>query len=293
LTPAPTRARLQDALVEGLEPLPTPRHVLSEPLPERRRRRPLSLRQEYEEFILQRIEDYKEQLSREQLLSLADEAVRELELGPEGQLVLTEVLMLEHVDRLIIRRLRLPTYRRWRDRHTRMRRAQRELTHWGLPADVPLKDLAQRVPPGETALVVGAGAAGAAFYLAAHEVDVVAIAESLHGVDAIETRAAQEALATRVTALVVALGDWFPDVDPSLVVLEPTALTGLEAPVRIRAMDALRERTCQRGRHLVLPVEQRSDVRSLAPDALLAHYTGWQVERGTRNGSRWFVAIKP
>jgi hypothetical protein len=194
-----------------LEHVFSPPAVLTEPLPERRRRRPLSPRQEYEEFILQRIEDYKNQLSREQILALGDEAVRELEVGPEGQLLLTEVLMLEHVDRLITRRLRLPTFRRWRERHTRMRRAQRELTHWGLPADLPLATLAQRLEDDEAAVVIGAAAAGTAFFLAAHDVMTLIIAESLPGVEAIETRAAQEALAGRLQALVVALGDWFPD----------------------------------------------------------------------------------
>jgi hypothetical protein len=219
--------------------------VLTEPLPQRRRRRPLSLRQEYEEFILQRIEDYKNQLSREQVLALGDEAVRELEVGPEGQLLLTEVLMLEHVDRLITRRLRLPAFRRWRDRHTRMRKAQRELTHWGLPSDLPLAALAQRLGEDEPVVVIGAAAAGTAFYLAAHDVVALVIAESLPAVEAIETQAAQEALAGRVQALVVALGDWF------------------------------------------------TDVRSLAPEALLAHYAGWQVERSPRARGRWFLAIKP
>jgi hypothetical protein len=267
--------------------------VLTEPLPQRRRRRPLSPRQEYEEFILQRIEDYKNQLSREQILALGDEAVRELEVGPEGQLLLTEVLMLEHVDRLITRRLRLPTFRRWRERHSRMRKAQRELTHWGLPADLPLAALAERLEDHEAAVVIGAAAAGAAFYLAAHDVMALIIAESLPGVEAIETRAAQEALAGRVQALVVALGDWFPDVEPALAVVDPTVVATLEAPARVRAMDALRERTVHRGVHLILPVEQRAGVRSLAPEALLAHYAGWQVERGPRPCGRWFLAIKP
>jgi len=59
--------------------------VLTDPLPQRQRRPPLSPRQEYEEFVLQRIEDYKNQLSREDLLTLADESVQELEAGPDGQ----------------------------------------------------------------------------------------------------------------------------------------------------------------------------------------------------------------
>jgi len=120
--------------------------VLTSPQPQRRRpRQSHSLKQEYEEFILQRIEEFKDQISREDLLAIADEAVRELEMGAEEQLVLTEVLLLEHVDRLIIRRLRLPTYRRWRDRHVRLRSAQKQPTHWGLDPATPLAKLVEGV----------------------------------------------------------------------------------------------------------------------------------------------------
>src|SRR3970282_162934 len=171
--------------------------------------------------------------------------------------------MLEHVDRLIMRRLRLPSYRRWRERHTRLRRAQRAATHWGLPPDLPLEDLAGRMEDGESAVMVGAAAAGAAFFLAAHEADVVMVAESVPAVDAIEARASQEALAGRIQALVVVLGEWFPDVVSALAVLDPGALAALDATARIRAVLALQERTTRGGAHLILPAGQRSDVRSL------------------------------
>ncbi len=62
--------------------------MLTAPQPRRQRaRQQVSLRQEYGEFILQRIEEFKQQISREELLAIADEAVRELEVGPEEQLV--------------------------------------------------------------------------------------------------------------------------------------------------------------------------------------------------------------
>src|SRR5881398_4124588 len=76
------------------------------------RRPPRSLKQEYQEFLLQRIEEYKNRLSRAELLEIGDEAVRELEESSAGQYLLTEVLLLEHVDRIIARRLRLPAIMR-------------------------------------------------------------------------------------------------------------------------------------------------------------------------------------
>ena len=123
--------------------------------------------------------------------------------------------------------------------------------------------------------------------------DMQKVGSCVPGVEAIETRAAQEALAGRVQTLVVALGDWFPDVAPTLAVVDPIVVAALDAPARVRAMDELRERTVHRGVHLVLPAQQRTDVRSLPPEALLAHYAGWQVERGPRACGRWFLAIKP
>ena len=267
--------------------------MLTQPLPLAASRAALSLKQEYEEFILQRIEEFKDQLSRPELLAIADEAVRELEMASDDQLVLTEVLVLEHVDRLIMRRLNLPTYRRWRDRHLRLRRAQREPTHWGLDPDTPL---ARFVAPGfheATALVVGGGAASAAFYLASHGRDVLLIDPELTAVEGAEARAAGEALAARFQALVVHLGTWIPDVKPGLAVLDPATLTTLESPRRLDVIEELKRRTPSGGAHLILPSEQADGVTALAPEAMQTYYADWGVERSRRGRLRWFLATRP
>jgi hypothetical protein len=267
--------------------------VLTDPIPQRQRRPPLSPRQEYEEFVLQRIEDYKNQLSREDLLTLADESVQELEAGPDGQLVLTEILVLEHVDRLIKKRLRLPGYRRWTGLHQRLRAAQRQPTHWGLPADLPLDRLVGCLEPGDLTATLGSGAAGAAFLIAAHDLPVTALAESVEAAEAIESRAADQALTRHVQVYAAQLG-WLPtDLTPAVVVLDPMVFAHQDASAQVRTMTSLLGATVQGGIHLVLPVEQRGAVRSLAPEALLNHYSGWPVSRGPRSGSRWFVAVKP
>ncbi len=61
------------------------------------RRAPRSLKQEYQEFILQRLEEYKNTVPRAELLKIGDEAVRELQASAQDQYLLTEVLLLEHV----------------------------------------------------------------------------------------------------------------------------------------------------------------------------------------------------
>lgn len=67
----------------------------------------------YEAWLEDQIEDYKSALSRDELLSLADEAVQQLFDAPDGQYSLTEILLCDAVDRLLVKRLNLPDYRQW------------------------------------------------------------------------------------------------------------------------------------------------------------------------------------
>lgn len=264
-----------------------------QPIP-RSKRRQRSLRQEYEEFILQRIEEFKERLSREELLAIADEAVRELDVETDDQLVLTEVLVLEHVDRLIMRRLNLPTFRRWRPRHLRLRKAQREPRHWGLDPDSPLAVTAPDAPDDGIAMVVGARAARAALYLAAHDWPVLFIDRELSAVETVETRAASEALAVRFQALVVDLGEWFPEVEPTLVALDGGLLAALQTQRRERFFAALKQRTVPGGVHHIMPTDKHRDAIPLGPSALKSHYDDWQTERTRlKDGAPWFTAVKP
>jgi hypothetical protein len=252
-----------------------------------------SLRQEYEEFRLQRIEEFKQQISREELLRIADEAVHELDVGAEDQLVLTEVLVLEHVDRLIVRRLNLPSFRKWKGRHVRLRRAQREPAHWGIDPGAPLAEHARHADPRALALVVGAGAAPASFFLAAHDWQVVFIDRTVSHVEAVETRAAAEALASRFEAFVVNFGAWFPEVHPTLVVLDPTTLGEIPVPDRERFLGTIKDHTVPGGVHHLLGADEIGGVLAFAPEALRACYADWHVER-TRSGRlRSFFAVRP
>jgi hypothetical protein len=72
-----------------------------------------SPKQQYLDWVEDRIEDYKSGLTREELLSLADHAVTELFGTEDGQYPLTEILLRDAVDGLIFQRLELPGYRRW------------------------------------------------------------------------------------------------------------------------------------------------------------------------------------
>lgn len=78
----------------------------------------ISPRQRYARWVEERIEDYKSGLTREELLSIADEAVDGLYDTDDGQYPLTEILLRDAVDALIFQRLRLPSFRQWLKSHS-------------------------------------------------------------------------------------------------------------------------------------------------------------------------------
>jgi hypothetical protein len=70
-------------------------------------------RQRYQAWIEEQLEDHKAALTRDELLDLAEVAVQQLFDAPDGQYPLTEILLCDSVDRLLLSRLNLPTFRQW------------------------------------------------------------------------------------------------------------------------------------------------------------------------------------
>jgi len=244
----------------------------------RRRRSPYSDKQHYQEYILQRIEGYKNSIGRDELLRLGDEAATELQTTSEGQFVLTEVLMLESVDRLIMKRLSLRPYRRWRQQFLRLRAAQRTPTHWGLDANCPLTPLLPRLEPEDSALVVGNGAAPTTYLLAAHDAAVTFVAADLGCVERVESRMAAEALSSMFESYVTQFDPCLPEflnfLDGfDLVVLDPGVLRGLPNGCRTQLLSDLQRRSRPGGLHVVLPT-----CPAIAPDSLRSLYPGWEQE---------------
>jgi hypothetical protein len=264
LTAAPLGIRAESPRVRRAEPL-------------------LSLKQRYQAYILQRIEDYKNSLTREQLLKLGNDAMSELQDAPEGQYFLTEVLVQETVDRLIMRRLRLPTFARWRQKHVRLRQAQQSPTHWGIERRSAVAAVLPRLEAGDHAVVVGGGAESAAYLLAAHDVRVTC----LFGDDAtctrIETRMAAESLTAGFQAFVVMLGTWFPTLDrpAHFVVIDATTLAELPATRRLELMARLQHVTAPGGLHAVVPGDGAG-----AAEGWVSLYPDWVRVPLPREGSR-------
>ena len=252
----------------------------------RRRRSPYSDKQHYQEYIFQRIEGYKNSIGRDELLRLGDEAASELQGNSEGQFVLTEILMLDSVDRLISKRLSLRPYRRWRQQFIKLRAAQRMLTHWGLEPHCPLAPLLPRIEAGDTALVVGTDAAPATYLLAAHDAAVTFIAANLGCVERVESRMATEALASLFESYVTPLDQALPEFlgflsDVDLVVLDPGVLLDLSAADRLELVADLQARSRPGGVHVLLPT-----CKAMSRDALRSMYPGWTPEEDPKRRRR-------
>lgn len=253
-----------------------------------------SLRMEYAEYIQQRIEDHKNQLTRERLMALADEAVRTIDAGRDGQLALTEVLVGNGVDDLIASSLNLPRFTRWKNGYVKRRLAQRQITHWKtIHPDSSLSELVLYLEPGERALLIGKGCAEHAYFIAAHESEVTFVAGDVKSVDAAEHRAAAESLSPRLEAFAVDLGgSWFPDVTPALVVIDIHTLFALDRNARELIVAKLQDITVRGGTHsLFATSDERQDGFDLEISHLKNLYSGWETRTG-RTGDGEILAVK-
>jgi hypothetical protein len=268
------------------------------PSPARSRRAPRSLRAEYEEFIEQRIEEYKDGLPRAALLGIGDEAVQELARTDQYQL--TEVLLQEQVDAIIRRRLRLPSYRRWRERHLALRTAQAEPSHWGLSPRDPVVALAELIRDQDLVAVVGAADGACALFLAARGANVLVGDPDLAVIEGLENRALAEQLGGRLECLVVPLETWTPDRPIQGCVIETPALAGLAAGDRAELIRRLKAVTVPHGHHVVMPTSLVGEAPlPVSSDALRSLYADWAVTRAPsgvgprRSPNVGFLATSP
>jgi hypothetical protein len=72
-----------------------------------------SPRQRYQAWLEEQLEECKAGLTRDELLDIAEIAVQHLFDSPDGQYPLTEILLCDAVDRLLLQRLSLPDFRTW------------------------------------------------------------------------------------------------------------------------------------------------------------------------------------
>lgn len=254
---------------------------------------PRSLKHEYELYVEREIEDYKDSVPRNVLLSIGDEAVATLSEQP--QLALTELVLWDEVDRIIRRRQRIPSYSTWRRRRVRLLERFRSPEHWGLD---PQAALVRAFPPEvDSHVLVAAGSAeGAALYLAANGCEVTALEPEAEAVERVMVAAEAAGLTERVRGCVTDLGHWRPDSPLGGVVCTPAAFAGLSSTERARVIAALQSATADGGVHLVQTIV--AGQTAMTVEELRARYDGWHIsverdrDASAALTSRTFVARK-
>jgi hypothetical protein len=250
-----------------------------------------SLKHEYELFVEQEIENYKESVPRSVLLSIGDEAVAAL--AAQLQFALTELLLCEEVDRIIVKRLRLPSYDAWRRRRIKLLAELRRPEHWGLRPD----DMLVRALPSSAegrVLVAGAADEVSALYMAANGCDVTTLTGEADALERVMQAAIGAGLAGRVHAEIGDLASWSPGHPLTAVIVNPSALDGLSPSERTRIIQLLQSVTIDGGVHLVQTIAASSKANgAISLEELRTRYRGWAVtvERADGRG-KTFLARK-
>jgi hypothetical protein len=233
---------------------------------------PRSLRHEYELFVENEIENYKESVSRSALLKIGDEAATALRSNE--QFVMGEVLLCEEVDRIIRKRLRIAGYQAWRRKRIKDLEQYRKPEFWGLAPDGVL---AREIHPSAESkvLVAGGDVGSAALYLAAHGCDVTALENEADAVERVMSAAQAAGLTDRIDGRVAGLTEWSPASPLSAVICTPAAFAGLSAEERARAIEILQNATRDGGVHLVATI--LAGRRGISLTELKKQYRGWTI----------------
>jgi hypothetical protein len=250
-----------------------------------------SLRHEYELHVQQEIENYKESIPRSAILAIGDEAAARLAAQP--QFTLSELLLCEEVDRIIFRRIRLPTYNTWKRKRLKLQDELRRPEHWGFSKDDALVrtiGAAERMSSIGRILVAGEGdtTERSALFLAANGCNVTAIDEEA-AIERVMTAALQAGLAERIHTVATDLTHWTPDAPLRAVVCSHAALNRLAAADRARVIRVLQGATSDGGVHLVETLASGA----AAIEELTQRYAGWAVSvEAATNAGQVFCARK-
>lgn len=231
-----------------------------------------SLKHEYEIFVEQEIENYKDSIPRSAILRIGDEAVANLRAAE--QFAFDELLIWDEVDRIIRLRLGIPSYATWRRRRLKLLAEYRRPERWGLSADAPI---VREIPSDAEAhvLVVGAQQEGTAMYLVANGCQVTAVEEDPEIVEKVLAAAGVVGLTSRVNGCVSGLDQWYPESPLHAVVCSPAAFERLTSGERERVIEILKSATLDGGVHLVQTLVAGRAAIEL--EELRARYRGWDV----------------
>lgn len=248
-----------------------------------------SLRAEYNQYVEREVEDYKNSITTVYLHGIATEAARALDEGT--QLGMREVLLADQVDRLIAKRLRLPSYETWRRRRLKNVNELRRPEHWGLRPDTPLTRAIPRQPSMASVLVAGPRVEGSALYLAANGCEVTAVESEVAVVNRVLRAAHDAGLTEKVRGFVADLVSFTPDGPLAAVICTPAAFAGLSMIEREQVIRLLQQATTDGGVHLIETLVAGQAV--LTEEELRSRYSGWEISLVPEPGaSQTFVAKK-
>lgn len=250
---------------------------------------PRSLRHEYDTYLEREVEAYKESVSRMHLMGIADLATATLE--GELQLGMRDVLLAAEVDRIIARRLKIPTFTAWRRRRMKNASEPTRPEYWGLRPDTPLAHAINSVSLTAPIIVTGARVQGSALYLAANGCDVTAIEPEADVIERVLIAATEAGLGARITGLTTDLSHWLPDGPVAAVICTPAAFSDLSPLEREKVIAVLQTATADGGVHLVETIV--AGQVALTEEELRNHYRGWEISFVAEPGTaRTFVARK-
>jgi hypothetical protein len=134
--------------------------------------------------------------------------------------------------------------------------------------------------------VIGTSAAPTTFLLAAHDASVTFLADDLGCVERVESRMAEEALASMFESYVTQLDQPLPEfmgflTGFDIVVIDPAVLANLRTRSRGELVRDLQQRSRPGGVHVILPT-----CKALTPVALSALYEGWRQEEDLKRRRR-------
>jgi hypothetical protein len=249
-----------------------------------------SLKYEYAIYVDREIEHYKDSIPRSSLLKLADDAVAQMTQG--AQLELSELVLCDAVNEQIMRRLKLPTYVRWRRNRLKMLEQFRRAEHWGLAHAAHLNS-AVRLHEHPHVVVAGPHVKERTLYLAAHGAHVTAVAEveDEDVVTRVLVAAAQAGLSGQVEAAVEGLDEWAPSSPVGAVVWHAEVLDALSPDRRARVLAHMQDATAAGGVHYIEGVSGDPRAARASLGALKAQYPGWQIP--DESGSGVIVLHKP
>ena len=165
---------------------------------------------------------------------------------------MNELLLCDEVDKIIRKRLRIPSYATWRKKELKRLKEQEEFRrpeHWGVrPGQALAREM--HLPADSRVLVAGTIGRKRRDVSRSPGLRVTTI-DPAGDVEVPFTPEDAALLAGRVAKLDVSLRDWSPEEQLSAVVCTPAAFAGLTAAQRAKVIEVLQSATRDGGVHLV------------------------------------------